>query len=192
LRKLERTDVPACLRENAPAWTEAFMAARQQDSGYKFRWHRDCYPEIRQQLREMTQGHCAFCDGPVGIESRETVEHFRPKSRFPELAYQWENLFPCCDVCQANKRERFEDGLLKPDAHDYDFNRYFVVNYQSGELEPAPYASEEAQQSARITLDLYGLNEPARKRARKREWDVFSQMGTAANPEDFHYRFFLE
>jgi uncharacterized protein (TIGR02646 family) len=193
LRKLDRTAQPVCLRENAPVWTEEFVTARQQNPAHKFRWRSDvCYGEIRQQLRGMTQGHCAFCDGPVGTESRETVEHFRPKSHFPKLAYQWENLFPCCDVCQSNKLERFDEGLLKPDASDYGFNRYFVVNYQTGELEPAPYASEEEQRNAQTTLVLYGLNTPARKQARKREWEFFSQMGDAANLDDFHYRFFLE
>jgi len=49
----------------------------------------------------MTQAHCAFCDGQIGAESRETVEHFRPKGLFPELAYAWDNLFPCCDLCQS-------------------------------------------------------------------------------------------
>ena len=77
----------------------------------------------------MTQRHCAFCDGPLGIESRETVEHFRPKSKFPELAFAWENLFPCCDVCQSHKGERFDLHLLKPDDDDYHFERYFVVNF---------------------------------------------------------------
>lgn len=192
MRKLDRAPSPSCLATNATNWTEKFKSARQQDPKYKFSWpNPNCYKAIRQELSQMTQAHCAFCDGGIGIESRETVEHFRPKSQFPELAYHWDNLFPCCDMCQSNKRENFTDELLKPDDADYKFNNYFVANYKTGELEPAPHAEQAVQQRATVTIQIYGLNIPARNTARKRAFEYFNR-DTSPIIDDYNYRFFLE
>jgi len=139
----------------------------------------------------MTGDRCAFCDGPLLVESRATIEHFKPKGIYPTLAYNWENLFPCCDLCQSNKLETFDELLLKPDLVGYAFAIYFVANYRTGELEPSPAASEVDQTRAMRTIELYGLNSARRKAARKREWEHF-KIQEEPNIDDFHYRFFLE
>jgi uncharacterized protein (TIGR02646 family) len=158
----------------------------------RFGWgSKNCYTKIRQQLALMTQGHCAFCDGFLGRESRETVEHFRPKRRFPELAYDWGNLFPCCDRCQSEKKEQFDDRLLKPDDMDYDFSRYFLINFTTGKLEPRPDATATDQARARTSIQLYGLNLPERLIARLREDEHF-RRDPSPNLDDYAYRFFLE
>lgn len=194
MRKLDRPQQPECLASNATHWTDRFITARQQNPKHPFRWpNQDCYQVIRQCLSEMTQAHCAFCDGLIGIESRETVEHFRPKSqnRFQSLAYQWDNLFPCCDMCQAQKREQFEHGLLKPDEADYVFAHYFVVNYKTGAIEPSPHAELSMQERAEITQRIYGLNLPIRNKARIREWERFCR-DPAPLLDDYNYLFFME
>lgn len=192
MRKMDRPQQPECLETNATKWTDAFVTARQQNSKHCFNWPQPgCYQSIRKRLSEMTQAHCAFCDGEIGIQSRETVEHFRPKSRFQSLAYQWDNLFPCCDMCQSQKREQFDDGLLKPDETDYAFMRYFVVNFKTGEIEPSPHADEPLQNRAKITIQIYGLNLPARSSARIREWEHFCR-DPEPKLDDYNYRFFLD
>ncbi len=192
MRKLNRPQQPACLADQAAQWTDSFIAARQQNPKYLFRWpQRDCYQAVRNQLLAMTQAHCAFCDGLLGTESCETVEHFRPKSRFTDLAYQWDNLFPCCNRCQSQKREQFEDGLLKLDEADYSFNSYFMVNYKTGEIEPSPHATSPMQERAKVTLNIYGLNLSPRNSARKRELEHYHR-DPAPILDDYNYRFFLE
>lgn len=192
MRKLERPAEPDCLHAGAPGWTQDYLAGRERNAAHPFRWRSDaCYREIRNRLAAMTQTHCAFCDGRIGVESRETVEHFRPKSRFPELAYAWDNLFPCCDLCQSMKREQFDPALLKPDDADYAFSSYFVVNYKTGEVEPSPHADDTARHRAETSIRLYWLNLPYRTVARCREWEHYCR-----DPEgcldDYYYRFFLE
>lgn len=191
MRKLNRPQQPACLKDNFEKWTDDFVSARQRNPKHQFSWRKqDCYQAIRKRLSEMTQAHCAFCDGRIGTESRETVEHFRPKSRFPSLAYQWENLFPCCDRCQSQKRELFEEGLLKPDDPEFAFTRYFVANYKTGEIKPSPHADQQAQYRAKITIRIYGLDLPERNKARKREWEQFYR-DPKPFLDDYNYRFFL-
>lgn len=192
MRKLARPAPPDCLANYAGQWTQDYVAARTQNPTHRFKWRNtECYQAIRQSLLAMTQSHCAFCDEIVGTSSRETVEHFRPKSQFPQLAYDWGSLFPCCDVCQAQKLEKFAEGLLKPDEDEFAFSRYFVVNYKTGEMAPSPQAEADARERAAITIQLYGLNLPARTKARKREWESYHR-----DPEpfldDYNYRFFLD
>jgi len=192
LRKLTRPEAPDCLHSNAVKWTDDYIKNRANDPKYKFNWRDNaCYQAIRNALTHITQQHCAFCDGPIGSESRETVEHFKPKSQFPELAFAWDNLFPCCDLCQSIKLEQFDEALLKPDALEYIFHDYFTVNYHTGEIEPSHHADATAQHRAKITLSMYGLNVPKRKTMRLREWRFYSNE---SNPhiDDFNYRFFLE
>jgi len=191
LYKMERISSPECLFQNGQQWANEYVANRRQNPKHKFSWRNDdCYQAVRKRLSEMTKAHCAFCDGQIGVESRETVEHFRPKSKFPELAYEWENLFPCCDMCQSKKLELFEEGLLRPDHSDFVFERYFVANYKTGEIKPSPHADEQAQFRAEITIRLYGLDLPARNKARQREWERYCR-----DPEpcidDYNYRFLL-
>lgn len=193
MRKVERSAQPDCLRDNAGVWAQEYVAAREKNAKHKFTWRNDgCYQTIRRTLTDMTQHHCAFCDGLIGAESRETIEHFRPKSNFPALAYQWDNLFPCCDVCQSQKLEKFDDGLLKPDTAEYAFNRYFICNYETGELQANPQASETDQARANRTLNLYGLNLPQRQASRQRELKQYSRRDEVDLIDDFSYRYFLE
>jgi len=191
LRKIERPEPPNCLRAGALEWTEDYLTRRKNNPKHPFSWRSDsCYKQIRQTLSMMTAAHCAFCDGLIGVESRETVEHFKPKSQFPELAYEWTNLFPCCDMCQSKKGESFDPALIKPDSEDYEFERYFVANYKTGEIEPSPSLEHKFQLAAEITIRMYGLNIPARTKARLREWGKFRQALDACI-DDYNYRFFL-
>ncbi|WP_213778448.1 HNH endonuclease [Caballeronia sp. dw_276] len=192
MRKLVRPDSPRCLSINAAQWTEVYLARRREMPAARFTWRGSkCYASMRDDLFRMTRDHCAFCDGPVNLESRATVEHFRPKSTFPELAYTWTNLFPCCDKCQQNKGEHFDDRLLKPDEDLYTFAKYFICNYRNGELEPAPEGGQLDRERVVETIRIYDLNSPLRKAARRREWEFF-QRHDAPDIDDFHYRFFLE
>ena len=191
MHKVERPAQPDCLSANGASWTEDFVAARKLDPKHPFRWRsQPCYQEIRRRLSAMTQAHCAFCDGPIGVESRETIKHFRPKSTFPQKAYEWHNLFPCCDMCQSSKLEKFDPALLKPDEPQYAFNKYFVANYKTGKLDPSPHLDDQARLRAKVTIDTYGLNLEPRKKARKREWENYCRDATPCL-DDYNYRFFL-
>ncbi len=189
--KLTRSPQPDCLAENQESWTQDFVAARKGDSGHRFSWRSEsCYKQTREVLCSDTGRRCAYCDGPIGTESRETIDHFRPKGRFPTLAYAWDNLFAACDVCQINKGEKFDQALLKTDEPGYGYSDYFLTNYRTGALEPAPDKSEEAQNRARVTIQMLGLNSEPRKRARLRELKHFSQ-DSEASLDDYSYRYFL-
>jgi uncharacterized protein (TIGR02646 family) len=109
-------------------------------------------------LKTQTQEHCSFCDAyPVTPPSIDTIEHFRPKSRFPREAYRWTNLYFCCMHCQR-KGDDFDEDLLRPDADDYAFEKYFRWDFTTGEMLTNTLALPEDQQRADVTIRLYRLN----------------------------------
>ncbi len=194
MRRSDRITAPSCLTDKAPGWTRNYLQRLEENPTAAFHWgNRDCYREIRQRLNTMTQTHCAFCDGILGPTSRKTVEHFFPKesTKWPALAYVWTNLFPACDTCQSAKNNRFDGLLLKPDEPHYRFERFFLIDYMTGVLQPLPSALPHLQERAQKTIDLYGLNEHGRPQARLRELKHF-QNDPDQIVDEFNYRFLLE
>ncbi len=111
-------------------------------------------------LLEMTCDHCAYCDGfPMGVMTTRTIDHFQPKETYPEKSFSWENLYPCCNACQDAKGAEYHVDLLRPHDPDYDFARYFLFNYRTGEIEVNRLVSKQAQSRAENTLALLNLND---------------------------------
>lgn len=167
MRKQTRPEVPEMLVLHSQRWTEQWVSLRQRNPAATFNWYPVDALTVRQwvlpDLHKMTQGHCAFCDTyPLDDRSKTPIEHFRPKTHpeFLHLADEWSNLYYCCDLCQATKREQWDHVLLCPDANDYSFDRYFMFDFTNGRLLPNEIASENDQRRAEVTIRLYGLDLP--------------------------------
>ncbi len=120
-------------------------------------------------LCHQTSDHCSFCDGyPMTDDmTSETIEHFRPKSgpySRPDLRLAWDNLFACCSGCQNAKRDTWDDALLKPDALDYEFHRYFSCEFTTGKLVPKRRLNEANRIRAEKTIKIYDLNRYSSRR----------------------------
>lgn len=140
-------------------------------------------------LKDMTQNHCSFCDH-YPIESvGASIEHYKPKSIFPRESYNWDNLFYCCTACQK-KNNNYDPLLLKPDRENYDFNHYFITIFKNDRIliAPNPLRNIIEQNSAEITIDLYGFNKFGRPESR---FITYSNFNKTINPaiDDFSYRF---
>ncbi len=77
-------------------------------------------------LEKMTgvRRRCMYCEDSRGT----TIEHFRPKSRYPEQSFVWLNLLLICQGCQSHKGDHFALDeksaplLIDPTAEDpWDF-----------------------------------------------------------------------
>lgn len=201
---MKRTrETPGPLLENASRWAADYATKKRTNPAFKFRWPEVIHEGRRVSLNrllladllEATAHHCAYCDGfPVGETSRETIDHFRPKGLEPffHLAFEWANLFPACDKCQDEKRDRFDERLLKPDAPGYDFDLYFDFNAKTGELEPNLRAGLEDQSKALVTIATFGLNTAPRCASRLRHFERHYRDAILLAPadlDDLPYRY---
>lgn len=59
---------------------------------------------ITTPLLKMSFGKCCFCETNVNEESKYMeVEHFHPKSLYPNEVVSWNNLLPICKRCNGKK-----------------------------------------------------------------------------------------
>ncbi len=141
MMKLIRSNAPQWLSDNWERWSKSYRSKLEDNNrDNNFVWATHEREKVNHKLlpllRTMTKDHCSFCDGfPMQSRIGDTIEHFKPKTKFPLESYKWENLFLCCSNCQK-KNEDFDEKLLKPDDVKYEFSKYFDYNYQTGELKP--------------------------------------------------------
>ncbi len=61
-------------------------------------------PYIIEALLESSHHKCSYCECILNEEGKYMeVEHFKPKSIFPHLVVDWDNLLPSCKRCNGNK-----------------------------------------------------------------------------------------
>lgn len=103
--KLERIDPPEKLTSiEIEKLTNEFKKTNKNVWGKEY---------IKEQLLHMSNNKCAYCEAPLDISgSYMEIEHFYPKSKYPEKVVEWENLLPSCKRCNIKK------GSIDPN----DFN----------------------------------------------------------------------
>lgn len=114
--KLDRpANIPQILQDNAQEWTDNLLSLVQEYGSYtKIPQAKKAaalthyrHQEIKDILFETTYRKCAFCEGFPEDNGNIEIEHFHPKSLYPDEAFSWENFLPCCRKCNSAK-----------DAHD--------------------------------------------------------------------------
>ncbi len=116
-------------------------------------------------LMEEQNFQCAYTE--IRLEPEKShIDHFKKKSLFPNLAFEWENLLTSCnyDYYGARfkdrqiKREQYQN-LINPVAEDPQ--QYFTYSF-TGEI-----LIDENNEKAKITRDLFNLNDRSLVEQRK-------------------------
>ena len=76
-------------------------------------------PDVVDALRRDFLGKCYLCESPLSIR-QHSVDHRRPRAKFPELEFVWTNLFPSCRDCNERRPAYPPEGLLDPTTDDVD------------------------------------------------------------------------
>jgi hypothetical protein len=97
MKAFKREPEPEFLAAKWEPWGREWEERKKQNPSAKFHWRQVDGEPVNQRLlpilKRQTQEHCSFCDAfPVSPPSVDTIEHFYPKARYPEIAYKWENL----------------------------------------------------------------------------------------------------
>jgi len=93
------------LRPAAPdtTWTASESAALRSNYNLLQRPFREIRDEL---LRGAPQRICPMC----GHREVATLDHYLPKSQFPEFSILSRNLVPCCPQCNHKKREKTNEA----------------------------------------------------------------------------------
>lgn len=193
MEKIKRADSPDWLKQNWKQWGEewASLCNKSTDSSsFKWKPNKEGYNELLEILSKMTEYHCSYCDSyPMKKRIKSTIDHFKPKISYPLEAYRWENLFLCCHLCQE-RNNKYDPLLLKPDEYDFEFDRYFDIDWVTGEIIPNRIAPEEDRKRAELTIQLFKLNENGKPEDRMEELGKF-QDSNNRDIDKYSYRFYI-
>lgn len=87
---------------------------------------------IRSKLTGASNSTCWYCEK---CEAK-TVEHFKPKSRFPGETWNWEDFLWACSNCQDKDDDAISQDTLNP--RNNDPLDYLFIEPQSGEIVTRP------------------------------------------------------
>jgi uncharacterized protein (TIGR02646 family) len=109
---VKRLEEPVTLVENKVKWLEEYLQSlenyrlnpsnltkvRKERCENKYRQN-----DIKNSLKNMFEGKCAYCESHLAHISYGHIEHFKPKSKFPNDCFNWENLLLGCEICNGTQ-----------------------------------------------------------------------------------------
>ncbi len=106
--------------------------------------------------KALKQLHAAY-DGLCAYTSREliggTVDHFKPKSKFPNLAYEWENYRLARQ--KINQRKGNTENVADPFKIR---NGWFILDLPSCLIKPGNNVSAGVRKKVKETINILQLN----------------------------------
>lgn len=115
-------------------------------------------------------GICAylaiFFEQTTGVN----VEHFHPKSLYPDLAYEWCNYRLSCPA--VNSRKNASVDILDPFKIKND---WFYLEFVSGMIFPNPQLSCTLKNKVQITIDRLNLDSAAHREMRARHYQEYRE-----------------
>jgi uncharacterized protein (TIGR02646 family) len=188
---------PRSLRENSVAWGQELCNARfayYQDLAKYTRGEISLKPKkpdavkgryasqgVKNALDRTFSEKCCYCESKMKPASYPHIEHFRPQSIYPKLAYQWTNLLYACEQCNSGhkgnqfplapneetgievqdepcRRDETDNGLIidpcREDPIEY-FSYYFTEPNTAGDVDVVLVC---LNRRAEISRDVFGLD----------------------------------
>ena len=133
--KLNRSNKPEILESNEYTWlcnlkaaiaaygTYAAIPKEQKSQLTKYYRHED----IKKELFNSSNEKCAFCVCKPAEGGNIEVEHFKPKSIYPDFTFEWTNFLPACRKCNGSKSDH--DTLIEPIINPYEIDPESVFEY---------------------------------------------------------------
>jgi 5-methylcytosine-specific restriction endonuclease McrA len=117
---------------------------------------------ITEALSKMSNDKCCYCECKITEESKYLeVEHFHPKSLYPDEVVAWENLLPSCKRCNGKKGDH--DTKEEPIIHPIRNNPKLHLTWKNYRL----YLKTKL---GNVTIDVISLND--RKRLVNKRFEI--------------------
>ena len=101
---------PQVLTLNKSKWTNdllSYLSRREKiPNSLKSNYN---HVDVKDVLRKESRFKCMYCESTIAHISYEHIEHIKPKSKHPDLTFDWENLGLACQICNMNKGDEFND-----------------------------------------------------------------------------------
>lgn len=160
MHKIERNEPPEGLKEKSIEFNKEL----NNETNITTAWERFSGTQLKKQtlkqLKEMFQGCCAYCEGEYNCTSYGEIEHFKPKSIYPELMFEYGNMNLACKICNNIKREKFDEKLINP-----------TVDNPEEHLKYDKYLIEALDERGIFTIDMFDINSNDRINKKKELYD---------------------
>lgn len=118
--KVERTEKPKILEKKEQQWLSAYKTALNayqtnpsESNKIKKKKAENKYNNgaLKKALKNMFMDKCAYCESHIPHIYFGDIEHFRPKSKFPNQCFEWDNLLLSCGICNSKmyKSDKFPE-----------------------------------------------------------------------------------
>lgn len=160
--KIVKGNPPNILINKAGSWKQDLLNAIDNYGKYKtippdkkkfLLSHYRC-DEIKTALSDSSYGKCAFCESRPETSGNLEVEHFVPKSLYPEQTFEWDNLLPICRNCNQAKSDHdtMKDPILNPSKTDPER----ALSYKL--IRICPHDGSTSEEIACRTIEVCNLN----------------------------------
>ncbi len=78
------------------------------------------HPDNKEALVNASFEKCSYCESEVTHIYFGDIEHIRPKSKYPNLEFEWSNLGFVCATCNNAKSNKYDEGT--PYINPYEEN----------------------------------------------------------------------
>lgn len=108
--------------------TQEFLSSGKTKNVWKIKWLKDA-------VYQMAFGKCCYSEIRLVEESKYMeVEHYAPKSIYPDKVMEWGNLLPSCKKCNGTKKEH--DTVIEPIINPFVDNPNFFFQLKNGRYYP--------------------------------------------------------
>jgi uncharacterized protein (TIGR02646 family) len=159
--KLERQPEPQVMIDNKIQWQNDLQNAITKYGSYKeipekekqklILFYRN--DAVKNGLIKSSFGKCAFCECIPSEGGNIEIEHFKPKSKYPELTFEWDNFLPSCRKCNGSKDSH--DTGAEPIINPYDIDPKNAFYFNDIEIKAF---NNGMQQLAEKTIEVCSLN----------------------------------
>ena len=110
--RIKRSQEPKVLIKNKERWKKEYLKAIEDYSAQKNGKNkrrkqstesRYNHVEVKKALKQMCFRKCVYCESHITHVSYGHIEHYKPKSSYPELCFEWNNLLLGCAVCNGKQ-----------------------------------------------------------------------------------------
>lgn len=165
MKNVVRLSKPTSLEDNAERWTEELLEKIRECERNKTKVLREYYnhyrqDDVKERLREMYRGLCCYCEGRVGVVEFGHIEHRKPKKKFPEHTYNWDNLHLACTRCNVKKGTQYSKKYPILDAVIDQVTQHLTYKVNRRGVWPRPLTSrgETTVKHADLTDELLRRN----------------------------------